>query len=124
MKYMPQEIEVWYLLPALRKEIAKELVENHGLRQKEVAAMLDITEAAVSQYLKHKRGKGVAFSPKEYTRIKEAAALMLKNKKQVPRLFYELSATFRGSSTLCQIHKGLEDTAGCTICKGIKCHYK
>ena len=124
MKYMPQEIEVWYLLPALRKEVAKELVEKHKLRQKEVASMLDITEAAVSQYLKHKRGKGVEFSNKEHERIQAAAALMLKQKKNVARLLYELSATFRGSSTMCKIHRGLEDTTGCTICKGIKCHYR
>ena len=48
---MPQEIEVWYIIPAVRRELAKSMVKI-GLKQKQIAVTLGITEAAVSQYLK------------------------------------------------------------------------
>ena len=55
MKLMPQEIEVRYILPALRKELAIELSKD--MKQKEVANILNITQSALSQYHKEKRGK-------------------------------------------------------------------
>ena len=51
----PQEVEVFYLLPTLRKEIAKAL-KTRGHDQKRIAAMLGVTDAAVSQYISGKRG--------------------------------------------------------------------
>ena len=50
----PQEIEVWYTLPVIRKELAKELL-NYNLSQKEIAIKLGLTEAAISQYIHEKR---------------------------------------------------------------------
>ena len=48
----PQEIEVWYILPAIRKELVVVLKES-GLTQRKIAGMLKVTEAAISQYSKH-----------------------------------------------------------------------
>ncbi len=53
--FFPQEIEVWYVLPLIRKRLAIELISN-GLSQKEVASLMHLTEAAISQYKKEKRG--------------------------------------------------------------------
>lgn len=47
---------VKYFLPAIRAMVAKELIEK-GYKTKEVAKMLDLTQAAISQYLAGKRGK-------------------------------------------------------------------
>lgn len=52
----PVEIEYWYVLPAVRREFAIQLKAVGNLRQKDVANILGITEAAVSQYLKGTRG--------------------------------------------------------------------
>lgn len=52
----PIEIEYWYVLPTIRREIATSLKKRGNLRQKEVADILGITEAAVSQYIKGTRG--------------------------------------------------------------------
>ena len=52
---MPYEIIVWYLLPALRKQLVIEL-KSSGMPQKTIAKKLHITEAAISQYLHNKRG--------------------------------------------------------------------
>ena len=67
---MPQEVEVWYVLPAIRRELAKvmktkvvsrkneegETVE-HKITQKEIARMLGVTEPAITQYLLKKKGQ-------------------------------------------------------------------
>ncbi|MDY6864707.1 MAG: transcriptional regulator [Halobacteriota archaeon] len=57
MKF-PCEIVIWYVLPTIRAELAKELV-NLELSQKSASKKLGITQAAVSQYLGNKRGKDV-----------------------------------------------------------------
>jgi predicted transcriptional regulator len=51
----PIELEYWFILPALRRAVATTLKES-GLKQKDVAKILGITEAGVSQYLKGSRG--------------------------------------------------------------------
>ena len=52
----PCEIIVWNIVPIIRKEFAKNLIENNGLNQREVADKLGITESAVSRYISGKRG--------------------------------------------------------------------
>ncbi len=45
-------------LPLLRALVAKELVEKYGMTQQEAAKLLNVTQGAVSQYLRGVRGKG------------------------------------------------------------------
>lgn len=52
----PCEIVVWKILPAIKAKIAREL-KDKGMKQKDIAKVLDITEAAVSQYLSGKRAR-------------------------------------------------------------------
>lgn len=56
MEKIPCEYIVWNVLPTIRKEFAKSMMKNHGLNQKEIAKILNITSSAVSQYLSNKRG--------------------------------------------------------------------
>jgi predicted transcriptional regulator len=57
MKRTPCEYIVWRLLPVLRKEITRCMINDFGLNEKEAAEKLGVTPAAVSQYLNAKRGK-------------------------------------------------------------------
>jgi hypothetical protein len=51
----PCEKAVWYYLPQIRADMAKELVKT-GMTQSRAAKLLGVTPAAVSQYLHKKRG--------------------------------------------------------------------
>ena len=53
---MDCEIAVWNVLPVIRRELACTLVEEYGMKQTEVARRFGLTEAAISQYMKRKRG--------------------------------------------------------------------
>jgi uncharacterized protein len=52
---LPSEIESKSLIPAVRAILAKDLVKAKGLKEEEVAKLLGITQAAVSNYLRLKR---------------------------------------------------------------------
>ena len=52
----PCELVVWRILPAIKANIARNL-KDKGMKQKDIASALDLTEAAVSQYLSGKRAK-------------------------------------------------------------------
>lgn len=54
----PCEIVVWYVIPAIRSELAKDLLAL-GMKQKDVSELMDITQPAVSQYITDKRGSGI-----------------------------------------------------------------
>jgi len=51
----PCETIVWNIVPVIKKEIAKSLVSNIGLKQRKVAEKLGTTEAAISRYISGKR---------------------------------------------------------------------
>jgi len=56
MKRTSCEYIFWNLLPALRNKIAKSMINDFGLNQKEAAVKLGITPGAVCMYLSDKRG--------------------------------------------------------------------
>ena len=117
-KTMPQEIEVWYLIPAIRKEIARIFVKEHNLSQKETSNILGVTEAAISQYLKSKRASKLKFSKKEIYQIKKTAEKIMKDKDNVVDYVYKLCNDFRNSGIMCRIHMKHDKsiTKGCKAC--------
>lgn len=94
----PCEIIVWNVVPIIRKEFAKYLIENHNLNQRKVADKLGITESAVSRYLSGKRG---ALEITDDRILKEI-------KKSANRIAAENGSTI------------IEET--CRICKILKSH--
>lgn len=50
----PQEIQAFYILPAVRRAIALEL-KKKGMAQNKIAELLGITPAAVTHYIQSKR---------------------------------------------------------------------
>jgi uncharacterized protein len=82
---MACEVVVWYVLPVLRCEIAKELVKQ-GRSQREVARILGVTDAAVSQYLKEKRGRSEWLDDKTRKQISQAAKRIGKGGQMAPEI--------------------------------------
>jgi len=62
MYMLPQEIEVWYIIPALRKELSKQLVRKYKFSYEKTGKILGITKAAISQYLSDKRANKIKLS--------------------------------------------------------------
>ena len=114
---LPQEVEVWYLIPAIRRELAKILLDK-GKNQKEIAEILNLTESAVSQYLKGKRGGELGFNVEEKKIINKYADKILNNKEDVKKLLFELTKELGISEKLCEIHKKHDSSVdkNCKIC--------
>jgi predicted transcriptional regulator len=68
----PQEVEVFYLLPAIRRDIAISLKES-GKDQKQIAKLLGISEPSVSHYFNSKRATEVEFAEAVKNEIKKAS---------------------------------------------------
>lgn len=56
---LPCEIAVKSVIPAIKALMAKELVEEHGLKQDQVAEILGISQSAVSKYSRKVRGYAI-----------------------------------------------------------------
>src|SRR3989344_5184961 len=112
----PQEIEVWYILPAIRRELAKHLI-NSGLKQKEVAVKLGVTEAAVSQYMKDKRANEIAFDVTIKKAIEKAAKRLIIN-NNVMREITRINDAMRKNKSICKIHHKYDKNLPehCDIC--------
>lgn len=116
MIYQPQEIEVWYIIPGIRKEIAKEL-KNNGENQTKISEILGITKSAVSQYFSQKRGKNIEFSKEIELKIKESSKKILKNPKTLTFEIQKIVKEIRKTGSLCKYHKKYSKTENeCKIC--------
>jgi predicted transcriptional regulator len=83
-------------LPTIRALIAKELKEKYHLTQERIAVLLDITQPAVSQYLKEARGKQAKKMEKieEIMKIIEEIAFRMNNgdakDSEISKMFCEI----------------------------------
>jgi predicted transcriptional regulator len=68
---LPCEVAVKSVIPAIRSAIARELTQSYGLKQKEVAELLGVTQTAVSKYTRFYRGTVI-----EVQRIEEASVIL------------------------------------------------
>ena len=117
---MPQEIEVRYILPAIRRELARIFVKEHKLSQKEAAKLLGLTEAAVSQYQHSKRAKEVVFSDNIVNEVRVSADRILADKSSKQRVIgeiYRISNLTKVRHILCDIHRAQsKDLENCNVC--------
>ncbi len=113
----PQEIEVFFILPALRRDLARSMKEKLGLDQKTIAKRLGITEPAVSQYLNNKRATKVVFSPRVDSAILLSSKKILDNISLI-REVQSLITLAREELVTCALHEELVPALkGCRACK-------
>jgi predicted transcriptional regulator len=105
MYVLPQEIEVWYVIPAIRKELARVFIKKYHMKYENIANILGISKAAVSQYINEKRATSVRF-PKEIKKeIEKSAKIILKNNKKVMEEIMRLIKKIKKKGCLCKICK-------------------
>jgi len=85
MYTLPQEIEVWYIIPAVRRELAKLLTKKHGLSYDKAGEVLGISKAAISQYNKNKRANKIKLHPLVLKQVERSAKVMSKDKQKTAR---------------------------------------
>ena len=114
---VPCEIAVWYLLPSIRRKFALALVEEHGFTQREAALRMGITESAVSQYMKSKRGSNLVFPEGKEV---ENAILDISKSQDDAKVIKNICAICRlvkNSGSLCGMHKERDDNlSNCKVC--------
>ncbi len=111
----PCEIVVQRILPAIRAELAKIMLDE-GLPQQQVANRLGLSKAAVSQYVSAKRGKDLSFSSDTEKQIRELAKNLAGDMKANDAVS-SLCAVCKGiqsSGWLCKEH--IKKNDACTYC--------
>ncbi len=111
---LPQEIEIWYIIPAIRREFAKALVKK-GLKQREVARMLGVTDAAVSQYFSSRRGSEVKFNQGIKRGIATSVEKVMKDGDILVEI-QRICRQCRDDKICCYIHKHHGAPESCNVC--------
>jgi predicted transcriptional regulator len=118
-------IVVQYILPALRVEIAKELSRDYKLKNVQIARKMEVTPAAVTQYLNRSRGGDAADLIQESKKVmgivSEVAKDIVEEESPPDMLLMKLCKAclaVRSEKLMCEIHmesmpslKGLESCA-------------
>ncbi|MFA5084641.1 MAG: transcriptional regulator [Candidatus Paceibacterota bacterium] len=102
---LPQEIEVWYVIPAVRRELARILAEKHDMKQKDIAALLGITEAAVSQYVHNKRASEIIFSGEMKREMEISAKIIIKSSKRAVSEILRIVSLAKQQGFSCEVCK-------------------
>ena len=115
---MPQEVEVWYVLPAIRRELARVMITKE-IPQKQIAQMLGVTEPAVTQYKlnksKRSRGDQVDIPETVVPELAKSADVIIKawENREEGEFVYEIMTreinriieVLRDKGTLCDVHR-------------------
>jgi predicted transcriptional regulator len=116
MQMLLQELEVWYVIPALRRALALEL-RKRGIKAVEIAEKLGVTKAAVSQYFSKTRAVDFTFDKKMQNEIIYAVDNILQgvnSNQELQRLIIGL----RESRAICKFHRLQEKNIDrrCEVC--------
>jgi len=124
---------VWYVLPAMRRELAKVMKtktiprvgddgkkKEHKITQKEIAKMLGVTEPAITQYLLKKKGRRsrgdqVVIPDRFLADLEKSADAMIKqyetrgtNEDMFEVMTFEINRlirVIRDDGAMCDIHR-------------------
>jgi len=127
---MPQEVVVWYVLPAIRRELTRAMIKRNK-PQKQIAKMLGVTEPAITQYKlkksKRSRGDQVNIPDKILVEIEKAADVIIEAYEQngdkniyekMTREVNHLIEILKNAGVICSVHRehceGVHE--GCKAC--------
>jgi len=113
----PQEVEVFYLLPALRRDIALSL-KTQGKDQKQIAKILGVSEPSISHYFNSKRATDVIFSQEIKNAIKKSAITII-TQQDALKATQQLLQMIHQEREICKVCHDVNKTTipvGCTVC--------
>ena len=116
---LPQDIQANYILPALRREIAIQLIETQEMKQKDVANLMGLTSSAISQYRNLKRGNRVSFAEATQKEIEKAGRNISNVDSSVMQELLRLINLPQTMDIVCKLHK-IRDPEAENICSD--CH--
>ena len=105
MYLLPQEIEVWYIIPKIRKELAILLVKEYELSYEKAGDILGISKAAVSQYLSNKRANKIKISKDIEKEIKISAQKIMEKKSNGLMEIERIIQLMKNSKCACDVCK-------------------
>ena len=117
----PQELEVFYIIPTIRRYLTVYMKEL-GKPQKEIAKILGVQESTISQYVRHKRAAEINLSQEIESKIKEAVS-RINNSFDVIRETQQVLKVIRDSGEMCKIHKQLADIPESCDIKIMGCNF-
>lgn len=120
---LPSEIVVEEVLPTLRVELVTELA-SHGLTQKEVAAHLGVTQAAVSKYVRNEAvtEPRIAEHPRTEATVERIASGLATGEMdsyEALAELLELVRAFEDRGPICELHEEAMPELqglGCDLC--------
>ncbi len=122
---IPCEIASKSVIPALRAMVARELIEQYGMKQEQVATKLGVTQAAVSKYRHQVRGEAIQLesAPEVQLMSKDIASLLSKSPSPiaVSQKLCQACTDIRALGLMCETCHKVDpawDVEHCTICFG------
>ena len=104
----PQEIEVYYVIPTIRRYLAQ-FLKGQGMSQKAIAELFRIRESTVSQYITAKRASLISFPQQIVEEIKTSAGRIQTSLDMVRETQRTLKMV-RETGTLCILHHQFSNT--------------
>ena len=123
---LPCEVGVQTVLPAIRALMARTIVEKHGMKEKQVAELLGLSQSAISRYTKKNRGSVIAIEnvPEVQKLVDQMINLLLHEKPhqttEILELLCQTCKVIREKGLMCKLcqKKARENLADiCAFCR-------
>jgi predicted transcriptional regulator len=122
---LPSEIEAKSLIPAIRSILARKLIKEFHLKEEDVAKVLGVTQAAVSNYVRGTRGDTqlaakLAAVGEVSRMVDDIARDLAANKAYTPSTmakFVQLCNYMRYTFIICDVHHSIESNIDSKVCE-------
>jgi len=122
------EIMVKHVLPTIRVLVMKELIEKYNVRKIDASAKMELTPAAITQYLKGERRGSflneVLQSEETMKRVSILAETLARNGAPIESVIEQLCgicATVKSEEIICKLHQ--KDLPALKECKCAICEH-